>query len=83
MGNQLLINTANLLTGQRGKFLTDPVSDNKKEYCLIQKLHFFNSHKPSRDNDSLWQWIDNDNTILVKSPATYRSRVCTELQDHN
>jgi len=26
--------------GTKGKFLTDPVSDNKKVYCLIQKLHF-------------------------------------------
>jgi hypothetical protein len=53
MGDPLLINISNLLTGERGKFLTDPVSDNRREYYPIPKLPLFNSHKPSRDNDSL------------------------------
>jgi hypothetical protein len=41
MGDPLLINVSSLLTGQRQKFMTDSVSDNKQEYCLIPNPHLF------------------------------------------
>ena len=37
MDDSLLITVSNLLTGQWEIFLTDPVSENKNEYCLIPK----------------------------------------------
>jgi hypothetical protein len=41
MGDTVLKNISNLLTGQRDKILTDSFSDNKKVYLLISKLRPF------------------------------------------
>ena len=41
MGDPLLINVSNLLTGQRQKFMVDSLFENGKEYCLIPKPHPF------------------------------------------
>jgi hypothetical protein len=79
----IFINISNLLIGQRDKFLTDSVTDNKNKYCLTPKPRQFLSPISNQETTTVCSngWFRN--TVLLKWRSTYRSRDSSgELQDH-